>query len=197
MATQAGPTRAGAKPRRLGRPPKRANSVPTRERLITASIEVFVEQGFSQASVTDIAERAGVSAPAIYRHFDGKADLLIEAARHSLDRTLTAAPARGLDPHETARLWLADDFVATRRLLLELHVASGRETDLAGLLTDWHLERTRSWQAARPDSVEQIKAFYLLLLGLAQLDSLSSLAADPEILTGLVGRMIDALFDTP
>ena len=70
----------------------------------------------------------------------------------------------------------------------------GRETDLAELLTDWHLERTRAWQAARDDSVERIKVFYLLLLGLAQIDSLASLHAAPGVIADHVDRMVDALF---
>ncbi len=181
----------------MGRPPKQANAVATRERLIAASIEVFVEQGFSQAGVTDIAHRAGISGPAVYKHFDGKADLLIQAARHSLDHTLTADPTAGWDPREMARRWLADDFAPTRRLLLELHLAAGREVELAALLTEWHLERTRSWQASRSESVEQIKAFYLLLLGLAHVDSLASLAAAPVVLGEHIDRMVEALFAGP
>ena len=56
--------------------------------MIAAAVEVFVERGFGRANITEIAERAGISGPAVYKHFDGKADLLIQAARHSLDTTL-------------------------------------------------------------------------------------------------------------
>lgn len=197
MGAQAGtdahtPDRAGA--RRMGRPPKRAGAVPTRERLIAASIEVFVERGFGQASVTEIAERAGISGPAVYKHFDGKADLLIQAARQSLDHTPDASVSTPWSPHAIARRWLADDFAPTRRLLSELHLAAGREADLADLLATWHLERTESWQRRHDDSIDRIKAFYVLLLGLAQVDSLVSLAADPGVLAAHVDRMVDALF---
>jgi AcrR family transcriptional regulator len=180
--------------RRTGRPPKRADVVPTRDRLVAASIDVFVERGFSQASVTEIAERAGISGPAVYKHFDGKADLLIEAAQRSLERMISPAPTTTRGPAEVARRWLADDFAPTRRLLLELHLAAGREIDLAALLADWHLERTRAWQEAHDDPVDRIKAFYLLLLGLAQLDALAALQAEPAMLAGHVDRMVAALF---
>jgi AcrR family transcriptional regulator len=171
--------------------------VPTRDRLVAASVEVFVERGFSSASVTEIAERAGISGPAVYKHFDGKADLLIRAARHSLDGMLDSDPTTDWDPWGTARRWLDDDFAQTRRLLLELHLAAGRDTDLAALLADWHLERTRAWQAGRPDPVDRIKAFYLLLLGLAHVDSVAALSAGPAMLQEHVDRMVDALFAQP
>ena len=183
-----------APPRRTGRPPKTADTVPTRDRLIAAAIDVFVERGFGQANITEIAERAGISGPAVYKHFDGKADLLIQAARHSLDTTLRGSAVGAQNPRETARRWLSPDFESTRRLLVELHVTAGREGDLAGLLAEWHLERTTAWQAGAPETVDRIKAFYLMLLGLAQVDSLAALDADPLLVQDHVDRMVDALF---
>lgn len=194
MKPQAVAERTPSGARRVGRPAKRDNTIATRERLVAASVDEFVERGFSQASLTGIAERAGISGPAVYKHFDGKADLLMHAARHSLDQALSTITTTTRSPHDMARRWLADDFAATRRLLLELHVAAHRETDLAELLTDWHLERTRSWQSSRDDSVAQIKVFYLLLLGLAQIDALTSLDAAPDTIADHVDRMVDALF---
>lgn len=190
------------RPRRTGRPVKRAGATPTRDRLVDAAIAVFVEQGFGQASVTEIAERAGISGPAVYKHFDGKADLLIEAARRSLDRAFADLSPTAPTPVDIARRWLSDDFAPTRRLLADLHVAAGRNDDLSALLADWHLDRARAWQATSGDteglaSLAQIKAYYLLLLGLAQLDSLGALDADRAELQAHVARMVDALFAEP
>lgn len=183
--------------RRSGRPPQRDGVAPTRERLLDAAIDVFVDDGFANASVTEVAERAGISGPAVYKHFAGKAELFIEAARRSLDETLADAPddpqAR-VDPVEIAHRWLGDGFAATRRLLLELHLAGGRDCDVAGLLASWHLERTTAWQARRGDPVERVTAFYLLLLGLAQVDALAALEPDPARLRTEVDRMVAALF---
>ena len=93
-----------------------------------------------------------------------------------------------------ARRWLSTDFEATRRLLVELHLTSVRDRDLATLLAEWHLERTTSWQTTTRASVDQVKAFYLLLLGLSHVDSLSAIAADPTGVQSHVDAMIDALF---
>ncbi len=193
MAPTASHTRAPSARRRSGRPTKQEHRVDTRERLLSAAIVEFVEQGFHQASLTRIAERADISGPAVYKHFDGKADLLIHAARRSLHDTLRTISTTH-SPHELARRWLADDFASTRRLLIELHVAAGRESELQALLEEWIRERTTIWQDSNNDSVEQIKVFYLLLLGLAQIDSLSSLQSSPEVVTDIVDRLVDALF---
>lgn len=188
--------------RRTGRPPKRAGTLPTRDRLLAAAVEVFIEHGFGRASITEIADRAGISGPAVYKHFDGKADLLIQAAKQSLDvtlhGTLHGSDVAATNPQDTARRWLSPDFAATRRLLLELHLSAGRETDLAALLAEWHLDRSAAWLRERPDNVARVKSFYLLLLGLAQVDALSSLDADPELVQDHVDRMVGALFaDAP
>lgn len=184
-------------PRRNGRPPKKAGAVPTRDRLIAAAIEVFGENGFSGASITDIAARAGISGPAVYKHFNGKADLLIQAARHSLEGVSGAARRAARTPIETAKRWLSPEFAPTRRLILELHLAAGREDELMDLLAEWHQEQAAAWQERRTDDVEQIKTFYLLLLGLSQIDVLSSLEGDPTLVETHVGHIVTALFPSP
>lgn len=184
----------GAADGRTGRPPKRPGARPTRDRLIDAAIEVFAEHGFGGTTITDVAERAGISGPAVYKHFGGKADLLIKSARRSLDGVTGLTDDRAHDPVAIARLWLSPTFERTRRLLVELHVAAGRDDDLMDLLARWHRERTAAWQADRSDSAEQVKAFYLLLLGVSQVDSLASLPTDPSVLQEHVDRMVAALF---
>lgn len=170
--------------------------MPTRERLLLAAVDVFVERGFSGAAITDIAARAGISGPAAYKHFSGKVELLIEAARHSLG-AVSGMTDGARSPIGIVERWLAPDFVQTRRLQLELHLAAGRNDELMDLLGDWHAGRARAWQEATDDSAEQVKAFYLLLLGLAQLDVLDSIEADTEGVRAHVGRMVSALFDDP
>ncbi len=52
-----------------------------RERILAAATEVFAEQGYADASVGEIARRAGVVASVIYDHFDSKADLHVQLLR--------------------------------------------------------------------------------------------------------------------
>ncbi len=52
----------------------------TRERLVTAAIQVFVEQGYEQARVQDIARAAGLTTGAIYANFRDKRELRLAAS---------------------------------------------------------------------------------------------------------------------
>ncbi len=51
----------------------------TRERLLTAATEVFLEKGFEGTRVAEVARRAGLTTGAIYGNFESKADLLTAA----------------------------------------------------------------------------------------------------------------------
>lgn len=89
-----------ARPRRASTPPRRvtppAPDEGTRERLVRAAREVLERGGYATASVLAIAERAGVSAGAMYRHFPSKAELFVEVFRAAADGELAAlrtAPA--------------------------------------------------------------------------------------------------------
>ena len=62
----------------------------TRERLLAAAVAVIQEGGWGSASVGAIAERAGVAAGTLYRHFASKADLFLEVFRAVSERELTA-----------------------------------------------------------------------------------------------------------
>jgi AcrR family transcriptional regulator len=53
----------------------------TRERLLAAARELIEEGGYGSASVAAIAERTGVAAGTLYRHFPSKEDLFVEVFR--------------------------------------------------------------------------------------------------------------------
>jgi AcrR family transcriptional regulator len=55
--------------------------VPTRERLLRGAQELIEEGGYAAASVAAIAERAGVAAGTLYRHFESKQELFVEVFR--------------------------------------------------------------------------------------------------------------------
>ncbi|MGI8411678.1 MAG: TetR/AcrR family transcriptional regulator [Solirubrobacteraceae bacterium] len=83
-----GPQARGPKAREaLGRAPKRGvpptpklrvAPSPTRERLLQAARELIEEGGYGGASVIAIAQRAGVAAGTLYRHFASKEELFVE-----------------------------------------------------------------------------------------------------------------------
>jgi AcrR family transcriptional regulator len=66
---------------------------PTRERLLAAAQELIEEGGYAAASVIAIAERAGVAAGTLYRHFASKEELFVEVFRSVCDREVRAMRA--------------------------------------------------------------------------------------------------------
>ena len=63
---------------------------PTRERLLQAAQQLIEEGGYGAASVAAIADRAGVAAGTLYRHFASKEELFVEVFRSVCDREVRA-----------------------------------------------------------------------------------------------------------
>jgi AcrR family transcriptional regulator len=49
----------------------------TRERILDVSLDLFTDQGFDGTSMREIAERLGITKPAIYYHFGSKEEILM------------------------------------------------------------------------------------------------------------------------
>src|SRR5207247_6931606 len=58
--------------------PRSRKGVQTRARLLDAAKGIFEENGFLEARITDIAERAGLSHGAFYHYFDSKEQIFQE-----------------------------------------------------------------------------------------------------------------------
>ncbi len=67
----------------------------TRERLLDAARELIEQDGYSGASVLQVAERAGVAAGTLYRHFESKEELFVEVFRAVCTREERAMLAAG------------------------------------------------------------------------------------------------------
>jgi AcrR family transcriptional regulator len=63
---------------------------PTRTRLLRAAQELIEQDGYGAASVIAIADRAGVAAGTLYRHFSSKEELFVELFRSVCDREVRA-----------------------------------------------------------------------------------------------------------
>ncbi len=59
-----------------------------RERMVLAAADLFTEQGYDATTVTQIAERAGVTKSTFFRHFPDKRELLV-AGQEVLSRLLS------------------------------------------------------------------------------------------------------------
>jgi AcrR family transcriptional regulator len=88
----------------------------TRDRLLDAALELFARQGYAATSVAEIQEAAGLSpgSGALYKHFQSKNALLIDATQH--DRTRPADIREALRKGAT-RIW---DVIETNADLLRV-----------------------------------------------------------------------------
>jgi AcrR family transcriptional regulator len=100
----------------------RKDAVRNHERVVTAAAETFREHG-SEASVPQIAARAGVGKATVYRSFATKEDLLEAITRLSLDELgqRTAPALRETDAYEAFQGYVLGLFevLARDRLLAE------------------------------------------------------------------------------
>jgi AcrR family transcriptional regulator len=113
-------------------------AISTRERLLEAAVDVFVEQGYEGARVQDIARSAGLTTGAIYANFRGKGDLLFDAigARADAEMDAMLAEGRRRDVREFLEL-LGDRLFEARPgqpLLIDAIAAARRDPELAGAL---------------------------------------------------------------
>ena len=140
--------------------PRRKDALRNHERVVAAAAEVFRERG-SEASVPQIAARAGVGKATVYRSFPAKEDLLEAITRLSLDelRQRTAPALRETDPYETFR-----------RCVLELFDALARDRLLAERLSDTASPATASVLETLAARMEKARAAGKIRADATQLD---------------------------
>jgi AcrR family transcriptional regulator len=107
--------------------PKRVDHDRRREYILLKALAVFQERGVAEANFSEIAERARVSRPMLYRYFKDKDELFHDAIKHVTDlmlqRFLLLASREGDDALARLRAIfeaLVDDFIAYRKLLRTL-----------------------------------------------------------------------------
>jgi AcrR family transcriptional regulator len=185
----------GSPPNRIGRPPKTdEHGTPTRERLLKAAVDACIEFGYEGVTLSDIARRAGVSTPAVYSHFSGKAELLVVASQHELHAISTSRLPGEAGIREIADHWLQPGFARTRKLISELHCAAFRQPDVADLLRAWQQENAQRLQARAGLSAAQVRMYYMLLLGLSHTDEIDQLGTSQADTEREVHALIDGWF---
>ncbi len=180
----------------------------TRERLVAAAIEVFVEQGYEQARVQDIARAAGLTTGAIYANYRGKSELLLDAMTARADAEMDAL-LHDAGEHETRELLgvLGDRLVQRRgrtALLLDAIAASRRDPPLAESLRERLADReelvaTLIAQGKRDGTVDDdvdtaTFARFCVMLSLGAV-AMRALEAEPPPLDdwhSLITRLLDA-----
>jgi AcrR family transcriptional regulator len=83
-------TRLDGMPRRYESSARAERAAENRDRLVSAAQGLFLRQGWTLTTMTEVAAAAGLARPTVYLHFDTKVDLLIAC----IDTSLSEVPVR-------------------------------------------------------------------------------------------------------
>lgn len=75
--------------------------------LIKSAIQVFSEENYRAAKVADIAAKANVTEPVVYKHFSSKKNLYLEVLTLIMEKTMKRfqdVTAKSMNPHEKMEL---------------------------------------------------------------------------------------------
>ena len=102
----------------------------TQRALLEAARDVFTRQGFAEASIADVVERAGSSVGSLYHHFGGKSELFIALWQEHQQAYEDAASQAVASARQSGVSEPAELFAAGARAYLE---GSWQRRDLAML----------------------------------------------------------------
>ncbi len=165
--------------------PRSRKGARTRARLLDAAKQVFEEDGFLEARVSDIAERAGLSHGAFYHYFDSKEQVFREVAEEVDDRLS--------EPMETVILVHGSNIGPRDRIVTAMrrHLESYRqEARIMGVIEevvryDQHMSAVRNARNARHR--EQIAESIRRM----QRRRLADPSIDPQIAAAALGSMVE------
>ncbi|MCW3067252.1 MAG: TetR/AcrR family transcriptional regulator [Solirubrobacterales bacterium] len=94
-----------------------ARRLEARERILSAAIDLVAQGGYRAASVSAVADGAGVATGSVYRHFPSKAGLFAEVFRRASQREVNAVVAASAgEDNAVERLATAIETFARRAL---------------------------------------------------------------------------------
>jgi len=109
-----------AKPKQASVRKPRSDAQRNRERILEVARQAFSRSG-ANASLDDIARKAGVGPGTLYRHFPTREELLAAVYRSEMEKLAAAEQkfAEALPPIEALRAWLLlfVDYIAKKQLI--------------------------------------------------------------------------------
>jgi AcrR family transcriptional regulator len=115
-------------------------------RILDAAATLFSEKGFHGVGMDELGVRAGLSGPALYRHFAGKNDILAALLNEAMDELLPATAP------------VLDDPVAELSRMIRHHVAFAVDHRS---VVDVYLREARSLQEPWRRHVDRRRRHYL------------------------------------
>ena len=80
----------------------------TKHRILDEALTLFSEKGYANVYVSDIAERVGIKAPSLYKHYRNKRaifDAIIDEMNHRFEQQAQALSISGTDPTTDAEVY--------------------------------------------------------------------------------------------
>ncbi|MFI5915661.1 TetR/AcrR family transcriptional regulator [Dactylosporangium sp. NPDC051541] len=135
----------------------------TADRIRAAAMDLIAEKGVQQASLREIAERVGITKPALYYHFASREELLRGLVQPLVDEMEELLAAEESAHEEDPRRLLADYFDVTYR---HRAITSMVMTDpsvlahlnLAAEVDGWRRRLTRLMYGPTPTIAQQVRA---------------------------------------
>ena len=134
------------------------------QRIIDASLELFLSEGIDKVTVSSIASKAGIGKGTVYKHFLTKNEIL---ARIMLDyeRSITSSLAKGIqevdegDPYAAARAYFLSRLSRPEldRLVQQLEVRLIEAPDVADQISELHEVRRTNEEALNKLITRQIE----------------------------------------
>jgi len=187
-----------------------SESASTRERLMALASQVFAEEGYSSASVRDLAARTDLTSGAIYGNFGSKAGLLLAAIDTHIYDELVQEPPEGVSEIADVLAHVFSSFPERRQLralLVEGAVAGRGDDDVrerlladqTARLSQWS-DIYRTWQERHEiDPALDIRTVVALLwameLGIGVLEAIGTELPDPADVGEVARRFIRGLAD--
>lgn len=81
---------------------------PTKDRILLEAARLFATKGYESTSIQDLARALRLSKAALYHHFRGKEEVLLEISRQALEGLLQATEEAAIhpDPREALRAFM-------------------------------------------------------------------------------------------
>ena len=139
----------------------------TKQKILDEALTLFSEKGYANVYVNDIAERVGIKAPSLYKHYKNKQaifDAIIEEMNNRYINQAGALNISGMDPAADADIYktmneesmielgkglflyyLHDDY--TKRFRKMLTIEQFRDKELARVYQEQYYDKPMSYQS--------------------------------------------------
>jgi AcrR family transcriptional regulator len=162
-------------------------SASTRERILKSAERLFAEHGFDRVTMPMIAAASGITAGAIYKHFESKSDLFFEVVRRVVQALPIPAAESASDGTFLPRIvatYTTNRAKLLRQLAVEIHYASSKHSKVRHIVRrslDHNIEQIRDGIASlqRAGNIDQTidpqslaRAMIVFVMGLMHMETL-------------------------